>query len=178
MMNDPALNLVVRDIQAVLNDPATPEPVIGWLNGLLVKLEDVGAPDPRFVKGGEIPASLGDLADEYAVVREKRLAEEKIAKATKERETELFNSALATLDESADTGAMGKEYAVQRVEKDVNNVTDWPALWKHIQQTGSFELLGKSINQKAVREQIEAGEAIPGIEQNKVATLSFTKVKK
>lgn len=176
MMNDPALNDVRRDIIAVLQDPATPEPVIGWLNGIMARLEEVGAPDPRFVKGGAIPESLGDLADEYAVVRQRRLDDEKVAKAVKERETELFNSALETLNESPDTGAMGKTYSVQRVEKEQNNVTDWPALWAYIQKTGSFDLLGKSINQKAVREQLEAGEEIPGVEKQTVATLSFKKV--
>lgn len=175
-MNETKLKEAQKMVDAVAGDPETPENIKPWAQHLSDLLHGLTVPEERFVKGAQIPVSLGDLADEYSVVRQKRLDIEKDAKAVKEREMELYNSALETLNESSDTGAMGKLYAVQRVEKEVNNVADWPSLWKHIRENDAFELLGKSINQKAVREQIEAGEEIPGVEQNTIATLSFTKV--
>lgn len=172
------VKMVYDQMSAVYNDDVTPQPVKDWLAGLLHKLQEAPEKDPRFVKGTVIPASLGALADEYAVVREERLRIEKEAKAVKEREMELFNSALSTLEESADTGAVGENYSVQRVEKEVRGVEDWPTLWAYIRENNAFELLGKSINQKAVREQQEAGEKLPGIKTDTVATLSFRKVQK
>ncbi len=166
---------VIKVMLGVADDPATPEGVQDWINTLVVHLQDSDVPDPRFVKGGPIPETLGMMADEYAVVRAERLRIDKESKAVKERETEIYNCVMSTLDESTDTGASGTTYRVQRIEKDQPRVTDWPTLHAHIQATGSFELLGRSVNKKAVMEQIESGE-IPGVAVEPVPTLSFTKV--
>jgi hypothetical protein len=162
-------------LRAVMNDDATPAPVQSWILGIVELLDD-DSPNPRFVKGGEIPESLGSMADEYSDVRNERLRIEKVAAGVKARESELYNVIMSVLDESADTGASGKNYRVQRIEKERQNVKDWPALWSYIQQNGAFELLQKRLNDKAVRELAEGGEVLPGIEAEMVATLSFTKV--
>lgn len=175
-MKDPAVTDVVAAIMAVVNDQVTPPQVVDWLNGLLLRLEDVGTPDPRFVKGSPIPTGVGAMADEYSLVREERLRIEKEAAEVKKRETELYNCIMSTLDESTDTGASGKLYRVQRIEKDRANVKEWPELWGYIQKNGAFDLLQKRLNEKAYMDQIEAGEAIPGVVVEPVPTLSFRKV--
>jgi hypothetical protein len=160
----------------VMNDEQTPAPVQQWLSSLTERLMDSDTPDERFVKGTPIPPGLGAQADEYAAVREERLRIEKEAKAVKEREMEIYNCIMSTLDESTDTGASGKFYRVQRVEKEQNQVKDWQEVHNWILKNQNFEILGRSINQKAVREYFEGGEAIPGIEVVEVPTLSFKKV--
>lgn len=167
---------VKNTMLSVVTDPATPDPVRQWLTTLVEQLTDADQPDPRFVSGGPLPSNVGSMADEYMVVRDERLRIEKVAAEVKKRETEIYNVILGTLDESTDTGAAGKAYFVQRIEKDVNNVKDWPTFWAFIRETNSFDLLGKSLNAKATRERIEAGEELPGVAQEKVATLSFKKV--
>jgi hypothetical protein len=162
-------------LRAVMNDNATPQAVQSWILGILELLEYTG-PDPRFVKGGPVPEGLGAMADEYSEVRNERLRIEKEAAGVKARESELYNIIMSVLDESTDTGASGQTYRVQRIEKERQNVKDWPAFWSYIQQHGAFELLQKRLNDKAVREMVEGGEALPGIEAEMVATLSFTKV--
>lgn len=169
------VKMVFDQMLSVYNDDVTPEPVKGWLRGLLDMLQQE-TKDPRFTKGTPIPTTVGAMADEYSLVREERLRIEKEARAVKDRETELYNVIMSTLDESADTGASGKLYRVQRVEKDRSNVKDWPALWAYIQTNGAFDLLQKRLNDKAYRDQIEAGETIPGVESEMVPTLSFRKV--
>lgn len=170
----------VRDVAKAMlmvhGDAETPEPVKQWLAGLIERLQDADVPDERFMKGTLIPAGVGAQADEYSAVREERLRIEKVAAGVKEREMEIFNCIMSTLEESTDTGASGKFYRVQRVEKDVNQVKDWAAFHKYVQDTGAFELLQRRLNDKAVREQIEGGEMLPGVEAAKVATLSFRKV--
>jgi len=171
----------VRDVAKAMllvhEDPATPDPVKQWIADLVERLMDSETPDPRYVKGTDIPQGLGAQADEYAAVREERLRVQKEAEAIKSRETEIYNCIMSTLDESTDTGAMGHFYGVQRVEKDQVQVKDWDAMWKHIQTTGDFNLLQKRVNDKAVKELAEGGDAVPGAEIVKVPTLSFTKVK-
>lgn len=169
---------VIRDMVSVAESADTPEPVREWLGSLVERLMDSDTPDERFVKGSEIPTGIGPKADEYMVVREHRLAMEKEARGVKDRETEIFNSIMSTLDESTETGGIGKFYGVQRVEKDVVNVKDWDSIWKHIQDTGDFNLLQKRVNDKAAKEMIEGGTALPGVSMEKVATLSFAKNRK
>lgn len=186
--------------------PDTPAPVKQWLAGLISILEDSDIPDQRFVKGSPLPSAVGELADEYAMVRAERLRIAKEADAVKERETEIYNVIMSILDESTDTGASGKTYRVQRVEKDRINVVDWPTLWKWIAENDGFDMLQKRLNDKAVDDRF--GEAlvkardmvegylkdhpeadpdtvtkqaldhlgVPGIKAVKVPTLSFTKV--
>lgn len=166
---------VIRDMVDVAQSPDTPEPVQAWLGALVERLMDSETLDERYVKGSEIPVGIGPKADEYMVVRDHRLALEKEARSVKDRETEIFNSIMSTLDESTETGGVGKMYRVQRVEKDVTNVKDWDAVWKHIQKTGDFNLLQKRLNDKAAKEMIEGGDALPGVAMEKVATLSFNK---
>lgn len=167
---------VAKAMLMVHQDEQTPEPVKQWLATLIERLEDADTPDPRFVKGSPIPQGVGAQADEYSAVREERLRVEKIAKEIKDRENEIFNCIMSTLNESTDTGASGKFYRVQRIEKEVNQVKDWSAFHKYIQEKGAFELLQRRLNEKAVREQIEGGEKMPGIEMELVPTLSFRKV--
>lgn len=170
----------VRDVAKAMlmvhGDEQTPETVKAWLAGLIERLQDADTPDQRFVKGTQLPQGVGAQADEYSAVREERLRIEKMAKEVKDRETEIFNCIMSTLDESTDTGASGKFYRVQRVEKEVNQVKDWPAFHKYVAENNAFELLQRRLNDKAVREQIEGGVVFPGVEETIVPTLSFRKV--
>ena len=169
------VKMVFDQMLTVFNDDATPPPVKTWLQNLLTMLQEEQK-DPRLVKGTSIPTTVGAMADEYSIVREKRLAIERTAREVKDRETELYNVIMSTLDESTDTGASGKLYRVQRIEKEQSTVADWPSLWSHIQSTGAFDLLQKRLNDKAARDQIEAGQVLPGVETRLVPTLSFRKV--
>jgi len=175
-MNQANLNTAREMVKAVSGDPNTPAPILAWATTLVDLLHSLDTPEERFVKGSPIPESLGAMADEYSDVRNERLRIEKVAAGVKSRESELYNVIMSVLDESTDTGASGKNYRVQRIEKERQNVKDWPALWSYIQQNGAFELLQKRLNDKAVRELAEGGEVLPGIEAEMVATLSFTKV--
>lgn len=174
---------VIRQLDNVANDPATPAPVVEWLRGLSSQLFDAATPtqaveDPRFVKGEAMPTAIGPRADLYSEVREKRLAMEKAAAEVKARETEVFNSILSDLNESADTGASGKHHRVQRVMKEVKNVSDWPALWGHIRETGNFEMLQKRLSDGAVKDYAEnnGGTLPPGVTATEIPTLSFSKI--
>lgn len=175
-MNDPHVKEVAVAMLQVHQDPNTPDSVRAWLTMLLEKLDKEGTPDHRYRKGDPLPQGLGAQADEYSFVREERLRVQKIAEDIKARETEIFNTILSTLDESTDTGASGKFYRVQRIEKDQMQVKDWPAVWDYIQKTGAFDMLQKRLNEKAVKDMVEGGDVVPGVEAVKVPTLSFRKV--
>ena len=167
---------VMKTLMATIQDPATPPQVVAWLDTLVEQLNETDTPGARFTKGYELPVGIGPKADEYSTVREARLAAEKYAEVIKKRETELYDSIMGALDESTESGGVGKLYSVQRVEKDRNNVEDWEKLHAYIQQSGDFNLLQKRLSDKAVNELLEDGKEVPGVKVTQVPTLSFRKV--
>ena len=176
-MNKQPIIDVIKLMNDVASDEATPEAPRQFFRSCIERLSEFETPDERFVKGTPIPTAVGAMADEYSVVRAERLRIEKIAKVVKERETELYNVIMSTLNESTDTGAAGNAYMVQRVEKEQYRPADWPTIWNYIQQTGDFDILGKSLNKTALKDRVEAGTEVPGVSSEMVPTLSFTKVK-
>lgn len=132
--------------------------------------------DSVLEKGGPIPRSIGRTADLYSDVRALRLAMEKEVEAVKARETELREYIIANLSKSDDTGAAGLRYRAQIVMKDVPRATDWPSVHKFIQETGRFDLLQKRLGETAVKDMVEQGEQIPGVEIVHVPDVSITKI--
>ena len=51
-------------------------------------------------------------------------------------------------------------------------ITDWDAFYKHVAETGEFELLHKRLSSTVFRERWEAGETIPGTKASSVWELS------
>ncbi len=205
---NPKIADVVTMMGVVADAPDTPDAVKEWLGGLMNLLDEADTPDEKFVKGSPIVPGVGAQADLFVEVRDERYRLEKLAAKVKEREMEIYNGILSTLDESTDTGAAGEEYMVQRVEKARINVTDWPTLWKYISEEGAFDMLQKRVGDKAVeerfgdklaqaqaaledylkqnpeadkdvaRQQVQEAFNLPGILTVSVPTLSFTKRKK
>jgi len=133
--------------------------------------------DERFTKGGPLPASVGEMADLYAEVRELRLAMQKAVDEVHARETEIRKAILETLMESPDTGASGERQRVQLVKKTAYPVKDWMTFWPWVAQHQQWQLLGKRASEKALRElHDEYGQLPPGVETAEYEDLSFAKV--
>ena len=169
---------VLSALDAIINDGDTPQPIMSWAVGLAEALSGPMEPLDKFVKGTPLPSGIGALADEYAEVRERRLALDKEAQAVKDRETEIYKMILSELSESSDTGAAGNHHRVQMVEKDRLNVEDWTQVHGFIRENNLFELLQKRLSDKAVMDLADQynGQLPPGVKLAKVPSLSFSKV--
>jgi hypothetical protein len=53
-------------------------------------------------------------------------------------------------------------------------VRSWELFYKHILETGAFELLQKRLSATAIREHWETGEHIPGVDKYPVLRLAVT----
>lgn len=126
--------------------------------------------------GDPMPKSIGLCADEYASVRELRLAMEKLVASVKERETEIKEHIIRELPKSDNTGAAGKKYRAQIVTKDQPTLRDWDAFTAYVAKYNRFDMLTKRLADKAVKDTWEAGEAVPGIEKFKTVDVSITKL--
>lgn len=171
------IQYAVEAMKPVVVDEATPPAIRDWAANITDILQRPLEPVERFEKGSELPTGIGALADEYADVRQRRLALDREASAVKERETEIYKYILGALSESTDTGASGHHHRVQLVTKERYNPEDWAKVHAFIQETGSFEMLQKRLADGAVKEYFETHGKLPdGIATVDVPTLSFTKV--
>lgn len=131
--------------------------------------------DPLKV-GGPLPPSMGRCADLYSDVRALRLQMDKEVDAVKAREAEIREWIINNLSKSDDTGASGLRYRAQIVMKDIPRPANWEAIHKFVQESGRFDLLQRRLGEKAVKDMLDAGEQIPGVEVVHVPEVSITKI--
>lgn len=124
-------------------------------------------------------AELGKLADEYADVKAKRLAADKVAAALKSQETALSMRIIEQMQLQELTAIGGSTIRLMLpVEPDyVPHVVDWPVYYNHILEQNDFSLLERRPSRAALKERWEAGVDVPGVEKFPVFKLSESKVK-
>ncbi len=128
------------------------------------------------IKAGDpLPKSLGACADALKEVSELRLAMTKEVDAVRSRETELREYLIENLS-AEETGVSGLRYRAQVKKKTKYSVKDWTKVHNYVYDNDRFDLLGKSLNQKAAGEIYEAGEKLPGVDKVHVPMLSITKI--
>lgn len=123
------------------------------------------------------PKTLGGAADRLDAMRKKRLDAESEIKKMKTAEKELSEHILGLLNHQKLNSARGKVATVTKVPKKVPKVVDWDGFYKHILDTGHFDLLQKRVGVGAVRDRWEEGDVVPGVTKTTVIELSVSKVR-
>lgn len=124
----------------------------------------------------ELPDDLPALIDEYKACETLRKAMEGEVKPVKEREIAAKNKIQQLLVDQDITAAAGTEYLAKRTEKRVASVKDWDAFYDWLQESGRFDLMPRSVNNRAVLDMWEADEDVPGLEPALAIGLSVTKL--
>lgn len=124
----------------------------------------------------KLPKTLAGCADKLYVTREKRLEIMRKVKELEEIESALKQHLIAQLPEQDSSGISGKSCRVTLVNNEVPYAKDWQEIYKHIKETGHFDLLGRRLNSSAVQDRWENGDEIPGVETYTTTTLSINKV--
>jgi len=140
------------------------------------KLEEKGPKMPK------LPKSLGACVDLYHEARQERLRLEKVAEAQQKVETFIYDHIIANIPKG-DNGAVGKHFQAVRYNEDRYSIDDDQQFYDFVKKTGSFDLLNRAINQKAVRERLEDPKfikrypkGVPGTKKFVAVKLSVTKV--
>jgi hypothetical protein len=127
--------------------------------------------------GAPLPKSIGACADLYKQVQTLRLAMDKEVEAVKARETEIKDYIIANLSKSEDTGAAGKFYRAQIVEKTKARVADWGVFTSWVKKNDRFDCLQKRLSDTAVADTMEKEERVlPGLELVIIKDVSITKI--
>lgn len=107
--------------------------------------------------------TIEKLIDYYRAARGARLEIQKELDVLKESERDLKAQVLAMLDDLKLTSAGGEDFAVCRQKRAIVDVTDWVAFYKHISETGHFDLLQKRPAVRALADRAEEGDKVPGV---------------
>lgn len=129
-----------------------------------------------YTKGDPMPKSLGACADELKVVQALRLAMKKETDAVQAREIEISEHILEELATGDDTGASGLKYRAQVKVSVAASVENWEDVYDYVAENDRFDLLGKSVQQKAIKAMWEEGATVPGVSKINVKKLSITKL--
>lgn len=127
---------------------------------------------PKF----KLPKTLGACADQLFTVRQQRLEIQKQIDELQAQESALKEHIINTLPKSEASGVAGKLARVTVVTKQVPQIKDWDAFYKHVKKTGDFELMQRRLADTAIKERWEAGKEVPGVEHFNAVTVSINKV--
>lgn len=135
--------------------------------------------EPKMPK---LPKTLGACVDLYKALRDERLALEKVAETKKKEESFVYDYIIANIPKG-DGGAVGRAFKAVRYEEAQYSIDDDTAFYEFVKKTGSFDLLNRAINQRAVRERLEDTKfikkypkGVPGTKKFVAVKLSVTKV--
>lgn len=125
--------------------------------------------------GKPLPKSLGQCADFYHEVKELRLAMTAEVAIVKARETEIQEHIIDTLP-VGDKGAIGQKYKAVVTSDEKPTADDWDKIYAYVKKRDRFDLLGKSLNAKAIQEMWDNDEKVPGVKVFHAKKLSITKI--
>lgn len=129
-------------------------------------------PKPKFT----IPKLLGAAVDLLYTTRQTRLAEQKGIAEYKVIETAIQEHLIAELPKSQATGTSGKLANARIVTQAAPAVEDWDLLYAYVRKHKRFDLLQRRLNEEAVKEMWDNGEAVPGVGVFNVVKVSVTKI--
>lgn len=120
--------------------------------------------------------ALSALVDHYYAVREERLAADRHAARLKEAETDLQKQLLAAMGEGSVGSVGGTGCRVTRQVKQVPTAQDWGLIYGYIVANEACDLLQKRLHEAAVRQRVEDGIHVPGVDLIEVPHLSVSKL--
>ena len=121
------------------------------------------------------PKTIGECIDTLYTMRAQRLDADKAVQAMKKAEADLEEHILKQFDKAAINGARGKVATGGIMRKTVYSIEDWPAFIAYVAKKKAWDMLYKQAGQLAVRERIDNGEEVPGIEAFEKVSLSLNK---
>ena len=120
---------------------------------------------------------LATVIDLYNHARATRLASQKVVDDMETTEKKLKADLIAALKEGELTAAGGKTAIAKLVIKNEPALKSIDDLYRHIRDTGEFDLLYRRVNNTAVKARWDLGVVVPGVESYPVESLSLSQIK-
>ncbi len=123
-----------------------------------------------------ITDKIGEVADQLYNLRQERYALQKKVDAIAKQEEELKQHLLNVLPDDGAIGVSGVRARVTITTKHVPQVVDWGQFYAHVAANQAFSLMQRRLSDAAIKEILDAGEVVPGVELRELKGLSINKV--
>lgn len=124
----------------------------------------------------KFPKHMGACADLLYDLKNRRLAQDKVAGALLEEEKALKEHIIQNLPKSEASGIAGKVARVTVVTKEVPQLKDDDKFFAFMAKNKRWDLMQRRISDTAVREMWDSGKKVPGVEPFTVVTISLNKL--
>lgn len=119
---------------------------------------------------------LSNLIDEYCLTREQRLVADKEAQKLKSIETDLKFRVMQEMLNNDCHMVGGKYKKVTLRTKSKPTAADWGQIYDYIKEHDAQDLLQRRLAEGAVKDRLQEGEVIPGLELVEINDLSVSKL--
>jgi hypothetical protein len=124
----------------------------------------------------KFPKALGACADKLFELRNKRLEMQKAVDLVAKEESALKTHIIDNLPKSQASGVAGKLARVSITSKEIPQVKDWTVFYEYVRKTKQFDLMQRRLSDGAVKDRLDEGINIPGVELFNAVSVSINKL--
>lgn len=117
--------------------------------------------------------NINELIESYIKVKDAIAGLNAELKELNKTKDELDHQLFTQLDEQGLSRTANGKASVSINQDTVPDVTDWDALYEHINVTKDYSLLQKRVSSTAYKELLKLGEAIPGLQPREIRRINF-----
>lgn len=118
-------------------------------------------------------STMNSIIDERALIKAQMDGLNKRLKEFREALDQVDRLLLKKMDNEGLSRTANDMASVSINEDIVPDVTNWDALYEHVQETGDFSLIQRRVSSTAYRELLKLGEQVPGLESRTIRRINF-----
>ena len=118
-------------------------------------------------------STMNSIIDERALIKAQMDGLNKRLKEFREALDQVDRLLLKKMDDEGLSRTANSMASVSINEDVVPDVTNWDALYEHVQETGDFSLIQRRVSSTAYRELLKLGEQVPGLESRTIRRINF-----
>lgn len=117
--------------------------------------------------------NINELIEARAKVKDEMASLNSELKELRKQQDELDYALLTKLDEQGLSRTANDKASVSINQDTVPDVTDWDALYEHINDTKDYSLLQRRVSSTAYKELLKLGEDVPGLQPREIRRINF-----
>lgn len=117
--------------------------------------------------------NINELIEARAKIKEAIAALNAELKEANKSKEDLDRQLLISLDEQGLSRTANDKASVSINNDTVPDVTDWDALYEHINDTKDYSLLQRRVSSTAYKELLKLGEDVPGLQPREIRRINF-----
>jgi cell division protein FtsI/penicillin-binding protein 2 len=117
--------------------------------------------------------NINELIEARAKVKDAMAGLNTELKELRKQQDELDYALLSQLDEQGLSRTANDKASVSINKDTVPDVTDWDALYEHINSTKDYSLLQRRVSSTAYKELLKLEEEVPGVQPREIRRINF-----